>query len=215
MSRTVATALVAAGAVAIAACGSTSFKSTWSAPDAGQLKIEEGTKILAMVISPNEAKRRGMETALVSELNEHGIEGIASYGVVPADVAQDAEKAAPYVKKTGAAYAVVVQITGKSKEITGTPSMMGAGMYGAPRGFYGGGFGGWGGYGWGGGGTDIRTDTIVGVQTLLYDLSKNDLVWAGQSETMNPSKAESFMRDLLKAVGDELQKAGLVGPAKN
>jgi len=31
---------------------------------------------------------------------------------------------------------------------------------------------------------------------------------------MNPSKAESFIRDLLKAVGDELQKAGLVGPAK-
>ena len=93
-------------------------------------------------------------------------------------------------------------------------SMMGMGMYGAPRGFYGGGFGGWGGYGWSGGGTDIRTDTIVSVQTLLYDLSKNELVWAGQSETMNPSKAESFMRDLLEAVGDELQKAGLVGPAK-
>ena len=213
MSRTVATALVAAGAVAIAACGSTSFQSTWSAADAGQLKIEEGTKILAMVISPNEAKRRGAETALVSELNEHGLEGIASYSVVPSDVTQDAEAAAPYVKKSGAAYAIVVQITGTSKEITGTPSMMGAGMYGAPRGFYGGGFGGRGAYGWGGG-TDIRTDTIVSVQTLLYDLSKNELVWAGQSQTMNPSKAESFIRDLLKAVGDELQKAGLVGPAK-
>ena len=213
MSRIVATALVAAAAVAIAACGSTSFKSTWSAPDAGQLKIEEGTKILAMVVSPNEAKRRGMEAALVSELKEHGIDGIAAYSMVPSD-AQDAKAAAPYVKKSGAAYAVVVQITGKSKEITGTPSMMGAGMWGAPGGFYGGGFGGRGGYGWGGGGTDIRTDTIVGVQTLLYDLSKNELVWAGQSETMNPSKAESFMRDLLQAVGNELQKAGLIGPAK-
>jgi hypothetical protein len=214
MSHRVATALVAAGALAIAACGSTSFKSTWSAPDAGQLKIEDGTKILAMVVSPNEAKRRGMEAALVSELKEHGIDGIPAYSVVPADAGHDAEAAAPYVKKSGAAYALVVQITGKSKEITGTPSMMGMGMYGAPRGFYGGGFGGWGGYGWGGGGTDIRTDTIVGVQTLLYDLSKNELVWAGQSETMNPSKAESFMRDLLKAVGNELQKAGLIGPAK-
>ena len=214
MSRTVATAFVAAGAVAIAACGSTSFQSTWSAQGAERLQIEEGTKILAMVISPNEAKRRGMESALVTELNEHGIEGIAAYSVVPADVAEDADKAAPYVKKSGAAYAIVVQITGSSKEITGTPNMMGAGMWGAPGGFYGGGFGGRGGWGWGGGGTDIRTDTLVGVQTLLYDLSKNELVWAGQSETMNPSKAESFMRDLLKAVGDELQKAGLVGPAK-
>ena len=130
--------------------------------------------------------------------------------MVPTDAAEDKDKAAPYVKKSGAAYAVVVQITGKDKQITGTPSMMGAGMWGAPGGFYGAGWG-WG-YGWGG--TDIRTDTLVGVQTLLYDLTADKLVWAGQSQTMNPSKVESFMRDLLKAVGNELQKDGLVGPAR-
>jgi len=212
MSRNPMVALVAAGAVAVAACGSTSFQSTWSAPDAGPLKIEDGTKILAMVVSPNTAKRRGMEAALVSELNEHGLEGIAAYTVVPEDLAQDPEKAAPYVKKSGAAFAVVMQVTGKDKQITGTPSTMGAGMWGAPRGFYGAGWGGWG-WGWGGG-TDIRTDTLVGVQTLLYDLSEDGLVWAGQSETTNPSKVESFVRELLEAVGDELQKAGLVGPRK-
>ena len=80
------------------------------------------------------------------------------------------------------------------------------------RGFYG---PGWCGYGWGwGGGQEIRTDTLVGVETLLYDLAADKLVWAGQSETMNPSKAESFMRELVRAVGNELQKDGLVGPAK-
>lgn len=58
------------------------------------------------------------------------------------------------------------------------------------------------------GGTDIRTDTIVRVQTLLYDLKADELVWAGQSETMNPTRAESFMSELVRKVGDELQDAG-------
>jgi hypothetical protein len=80
-------------------------------------------------------------------------------------------------------------------------------------GFYGGGWGGWG-WGWGGGGTDIRTDTLVGVETLLYDLEADELVWAGQSQTTNPSKAESFARELIGAVGKELQKDGLVNPPK-
>ena len=73
-----------------------------------------------------------------------------------------------------------MQITGQDQQITGTPSMGMGGFYGP----------GWGGWGWGwAGGTDIRTDTLVGVQTLLYDLKADKLAWTGQSETMNPSKA--------------------------
>ncbi len=212
MLRLMKAGLVVTAAVAIVACGTTSFKSTWKAPEAGPLQLEEGTKVIAMVVSGNTAKRRGFEAALVNELNEHGLEGIAAYSIVPEELAQDAKGAKPYIQKTGASYAIVVQVTGQSQQITGTPTMS-AGMYGGRRGFYG---GGWGGYGWGwGGGTDIRTDTLVGVETLLYDIEADKLVWAGQSETMNPSKAESFMRELLGAVGDELRKDGLVtGPKK-
>jgi hypothetical protein len=209
MFRILKTGLVVLAAVGIVACGSTSFQSTWRAPDVERLRIQEGTKMLAFFPGANEAKRRGLETALVNELNEHGLDAVAAYSVIPADVSQDAEKAKPYVNKSGAEYALVMQITGSEQQITGTPSMMGAGMYGPGMGW-----GGWG-WGWGGGGTDIRTDTLVGVQTLLYDVKKEKLVWAGQSQTMNPNKAESFARELIRAVGNELQKDGLVGPAKS
>ena len=212
MFRMMKAALVGAAAVSIAACGSTTFQSTWKAPDVTSLQIEEGTKMVAMVVSGNQAKRLGFESALVSELNEHGLDATAANSIVPADVAQDKDKVRPLIEKSGAAYALVIQVTGQSQQITGTPSMAGAGMWGAP-GMWGPGRGGYG-WGWGGGGTDIRTDTLVGVQTLLYDVKADKLVWAGQSETMNPSKAESFMRDLVSAVGNELQKDGLVGPAK-
>ena len=208
MSRVAKAVLVAAGAVAVAACGSTTFNTTWSAPDAGALSLSEGTKVVAMVVTSNAAKRRGFETALVSELNQHGLDGVAAYTVVPEDAAQDSEKARPHIQKTGASYALVLQVTGSDQQITSTPTMSTAGMWHGPQQFWGPTWGGWG-WGWTGG-TDIRTDTIVRVQSLLYDLGADNLVWAGQSETMNPSRAESFMNEMVSSIGDELRKEGLV-----
>lgn len=208
MSRIAKAALVAAGAVAVTACGSTTFNTTWSAPDAGPLSLSEGTKVIALVVSSNTAKRRGFETALVSELNDHGLEGVAAYTVVPEDAAQDSAKARPYIQKTGASYALVLQVTGSDQQVTSTPTMTTAGMWHGPRQFWGPTWGGWG-WGWAGG-TEIRTDTIVRVQSLLYDMEKDTLVWAGQSETMNPSRAESFMNEMVSSIGDELRKEGLV-----
>jgi hypothetical protein len=72
-------------AVAIVACGSTTFQSTWSDPDAGPLRIEDGTKIITFFATDNEAKRRGLETALANELGEHGIEGVPAHSVLPAE----------------------------------------------------------------------------------------------------------------------------------
>jgi hypothetical protein len=206
MFRMMKAGLVVAAAVAIVACGSTSFQSTWSAPDAGPLKIEEGTKVVAFFPTSNTAQRRGLETALANELNEHGLDATAAYQIVPEDLELGTGKAKPYLERAGTEFVLMMQITGSEQQITGTPSMWGGGFYGP-------GWGGWGGWGWGGG-TDIRTDTLVGVETLLFDLKADKLVWAGQSQTMNPSKAESFARELVRAVGNELQKDGLVGPAK-
>ncbi len=207
-SRLSRVALGALVAVSLAACGSTSFNTTWSDPDAGPLRLEENTKVLAMVVSGNAAKRRGFETAMVTEINSHGLDGVAAYTVVPEDLAQDSEKARPFIQKSGAAYALVLQVTGTDQQVTATPRMTTAGMWHGPRQFWGPTWGGWG-WGWTGG-TDIRTDTIVRVQSLLYDIGKDSLVWAGQSETMNPSRAESFMSEMVRSIGDELRKAGLV-----
>ena len=44
MIRITKAGLAVAAAVAIAACGSTTFQSTRTAPDAGPLTIEEGTR---------------------------------------------------------------------------------------------------------------------------------------------------------------------------
>ena len=74
-------------------------------------------------------------------------------------------------------------------------------------------WGGYYGYGWGGawgGGVDVRTNTIVTVETLVYSLQQNKLIWAGQSNTTNPSKVDNFVRELATAARREMTKAGLL-----
>jgi hypothetical protein len=95
----------------------------------------------------------------------------------------------------------------KEKEISSTPSS----MYMGPM--YGGYWGGYYGYGWGGawgGGTEIRTDTIVIVETLVYSMKQNKLIWAGQSKTTNPSRIDAFVKEVAAGAGKEMKKAGLL-----
>ena len=212
MSRKVMAALVAAGAVAVAACASTSFNTTWKAPDAQPISVKPGEKVLAMVISPNEATRRGAEAALAAELTKDGVAGVPAYDLIPEDATQDQSKAKPYIEKSGCQYAVIMRATGKDKEISGSSGMGGMGMYGPGWGGYGGFYGGFYGYGWGGAYSPgyLRTDTIVHVETLVYDLKSDKLIWAGQSSTMNPSKAEGMIKELVKEAGKEMRKQGLI-----
>jgi hypothetical protein len=201
-------ALVAAGALALGACGSTSFNTTWKAPEAQPIQVQPGDKVLAMVVSPNEGTRRGAETALARELSKDGVEGIPASGVIPEEALQDRDKARPYIDKTGAKYAVVMRATGQDKEISGSTG----GMYGPGWGGYGGFYGGFYGYGWGAAYSPgyLRTDTIVHVETLVYDLTSDMMIWAGQSSTTNPSKAESMIRELVDEAGKEMRKQGLL-----
>jgi hypothetical protein len=197
-------ALGAMGALALSACASTSFVSTWKAPDAQPL-TGEGSKVAAVVMSEDEAARRAGEDALAREITARGAEGIPMYTLVPgAKPDEDTAKAA--FAKAGIAGVVVLRPVSKDKAVVGTPS------YSGP--YYGGFWGGYYGYGWGSpwgmGGTDIRTDTIVTVETLVYSLKQNKLVWAGQSKTTNPDKVDSFVREIVNAAASEMKKEGLI-----
>ena len=63
---------------------------------------------------------------------------------------------------------------------------------------YGGFYGGYYTFAWGAtysAGT-LQIDEVVHVETLIYDLRTDKLIWAGMSDTMNPSTAQKVIRDL-------------------
>ncbi len=208
MSRAVMAALVAAGVVAAPAYAKTKFKTAWKSPEATQITLEPGDKVLAMVISAHDDSRNGAEAALAAELKKRGVEAIPAYTVIPKSVIQDEDKARPYVEKAGCKYAVIMRVVSQEKDIKGSGPMYTA-VYTAP--YYGGLYGGYWGFGWGMAYSagNMQIDTKVSVETLVYDLGTDKLIWAGMSETVNPSTALKFIKELVNEVGKEMRKQGL------
>jgi hypothetical protein len=199
-------ALVVTAAVTAAACASTSFVSTWKNP-AAQPGSFKGQKVAALIVSKEEGVRYGAEDALARELTARGAVGVPAYTIVPKELIQDKEKAKEFIEKAGVVGVVAMRVVGQDKEITSSPG----GYWGSPyyASFWGAGYWGW---GWGGvySPSYLRTDTIVTVEILVYSLPQDKLVWAGQSETTNPSKVGPFIKELTARAAAEMKKQGLV-----
>jgi len=195
---------LAAAAFALSGCATTTFQSTWKAPDAGPLDFA-GEKVVAIIANSDTAVRRGAEHALANELTKRGCVGIPAYAAIPDEVIKDKDKAKAWFEKQGVAGVVVMQVTRQEKELTASGP-----IYAGPT--YGGFYGGWYGWGWGAAYSpgNIRTDTQVFVETLVYSLKQDKLVWAGQSQTTNPEKVHEFIAELVDEAVVAMKKAGLI-----
>jgi len=56
----------------------------------------------------------------------------------------------------------------------------------------------------------FQIDTIVSVDTQVYSVPDSKLLWAGLSKTMNPSKIDSFVKDLVSSTVKKLKESGMV-----
>jgi hypothetical protein len=205
MMRVAKAAIMTASILATAGCASTKFTTTWKAPDAQPGSLA-GKKVVAVIVSQDEALRRGVEEILANELTRLGADGVAAYTLIPTSDIRDEAKAKAKLEEVGAAGAVVMRLVGRDKEVSSSPSM----YYSGPN--YGSFYGGYWGFGWGGVYDPgyLRTDTILHIETLVYSLQQNKLVWAGQSQTTNPKDADSLIRELVGQVASEMKKQGLL-----
>ena len=201
--------LVALGAVVLLAGCASDFVSSWKAPDATPLQVS-GAKVAAIVMMNDSSSRRAAEDALVRELNMHGAMGVPLYQIIPNDAdAKDEAKVKAALEAGGFGGAVTMRPVSKDKEVVSTPV-----TYVGPT--YGGFYGGYYPYGWGGAyggavvGGDIRTNTIVTIETLVYSLRQNKLVWGGQSKSTNPSSVDKLIRETAEKTARELQRQGLL-----
>ena len=201
MRKSVFVSLALMGFV-LAGCASTSFQSTWKAPDAGPYQLG-GKKLVAIALAPKSA-RLAAEDAMVNKMKQYGSEGMQSYLILDLDASKDQLK--EKVHAEGFDGAIVMKVLKEDKEVRSTNTGMsyGIGMP-YPGGFYG--------YGWGWGvytAPEIRTDTLVYVETLVYDVAGDRLIWAGRSKTTNPSSIDKFVGDVSDQAIREMQKSGLL-----
>jgi hypothetical protein len=202
MSKLISVVMVVG--LALAACGASSstFVSSWRAPDAAPLEFQN-SKVAAVVMIKNPAARRAAEDTLAQEISKRGAQGIPMYSLVDDASLGNEEGTRAALDAAQIKGAVVMRPVGTDKEVVSTPA------YSGPA--YGGYYGGYHSYGWGAPyGAQVYTNTIVSVETLVYSLEQNKLVWGGQSKTTNPENVDSLVKELAEAVAEELQKQRLI-----
>ena len=200
VTLTVAVILLAAG---ISLAAKTKFQSVWKAPDAATVSFV-GAKVAALVIDKDDSLRVAGEEALVRELTARGLQGVPSYRMIPKEELLSAEKARPWFERAGIQGVVALRVINDDRRKTVVPGQWTSEYYQSFWGYYG--------YGWGAVYTPgyVRDERIVSLETLIFSVPKNALVWAGQSVTENPKDGRKVVEEVVKEAVSEMRKQGLV-----
>jgi hypothetical protein len=201
MRRFLVTATLVLVTALHAAADKPKFTSSWRSPDASGVSFA-GKKVAALVITSDENLRVSGEEELARQLATRGIQGVPTYRIAPREELSSAERARPWFERTG--IDGVVALRPVSRDVTYTPAVWTSTSYSNWWGYYG--------YGW----TTVidlsgpRTDTTVVIETVIYSVTKDRLLWGGVSTTTNPKDTPTFLKDLVAEAVKEMQKRGLI-----
>jgi len=202
MNRLPSCLFVAFVAVAATLFAAPKFTSAWKSPDAGSVSFA-GKKVAALVIAQDDSLRVAGEEALVRELTARGLQSVATYRIAPKEELQSADRAKGWFEKANVEGVVAMRPVSADKRTTYNPGTWVNPYYSTLWGYYG--------YGWGSmyipG--SVQKDTVVVVETTIYSVPRNQLLWAAVSETRNPKDLRQFVEDLVKESVKELHKQGL------
>ena len=198
----------------LTACTTTKLASRWNDTEYKGPLLE---KVLVVGVMKDDIKRRYYEDEFVKKINAGGRHAITSYTLMPdLKAVDDKEELVAIVKKAGADSVLITTLKAVKKEERDVPPRvdyvptMGMGYGGMGMGF-GGYYGGYynsyqavysPGY--------TTVDTIVQLETRVYALPTEDLVWAGNTESMNASSAEKIISETASIIVNDMKSSGLI-----
>jgi hypothetical protein len=152
---------------------------------------------MALVISKDEVTRRIGEDTLVQALLP--TKAVAAYRILSDGELRDRDRSKQALKAIGVDGVITLRLVGAQQRTSWVP-----GAYPSFWGYYG-----WAypmaytpGY--------LVTDNIVRVETKVYALDGDKLLWAGLSDTFNPSSARELVDDVAREVVASLKVRGFV-----
>jgi hypothetical protein len=199
------TVVVTSTALSAACYHSTELAATWHEPNPKPLHFR---KTIAVFVTKSETFRRTMEDKLAAEFPNT----VASYKVLKAtDVSDgsDGAKIRQQLAREGFDGAIIMRVVNVDQRLTYTP---GTYWYGPP--YYS--FAGYWGTAWGYPYDPgyVNEDVIVSIETQIYSLQNDKLIWAGRSETTNPRSVNRLGDSVIKHVKQKLEKQGFLALAK-
>ena len=177
----------------------THLSATWHDPNSRGLHFN---KVVTVFVTTDEGMRRSVEDELVTKFPN----ATASYHIIPNAAGADKETILQHMRAAGFDGAVTMRVTDVSERTTYSP-----GSYWGPS--YG--FGPYWGASWAYpyspyAGGYVSTSQIVTIETQIYNLQDDKLVFAARSETADKSKVGSLIRSVMRHINEELKDNGMI-----
>jgi hypothetical protein len=185
---------------ALVSCGpSTKLTGTWKEPQVTGIPFK---KVVAAVLSKDKTMGRIAEDEFIRSLPK-GTEGVAAYSLIPESEKDDTEKVKARLQAAQVDGAVVFRLISADTEYTYNAGVYPAtyatfyGYYGyAYHAVYDPGY--------------LMSDRVIRVETNVYSVVDEKLVWSGASESFNPKSSRKLIDDVVRVVVKDLKRQGIV-----
>lgn len=171
---------------------STKIEKTWTDPSF-KPSTTSFHKVLVMGLMRDESTRRIAEDKMVAQFKN--VTAVPSYQYLqPSDTVRSIVE--ERLKNDGFDGVVVMRLADVDKSTSYVPGTT---------------YGGWYGYrGWYGSSGYYQEDKTYYVETNFYSLQSNKLLWSGTTSSLNPSKIDNTIDQIIGALKEQLQKQGLI-----
>ncbi|MCW8931995.1 MAG: hypothetical protein OQL19_17395 [Gammaproteobacteria bacterium] len=171
-------------------------------------------KVLILGVFKDDIQRRMFESTFANEVDSKGKQAIAGYTLMPEKEDFDSkEDILAAVKKVGADSVLITSFKGVIEKQRDVPPRVDyVPRMGMRYGRYGYGYGGYYGSTYE---TVYRpgytvTDTVVQLDTRVYSVKHEKLVWAGKTKSVNASSAQDVIKELVILVINDMKESGLI-----
>ena len=201
-------ALLASSVFMLVSCTNTKISQSW---------VEPGIKksyndLLIIGIAESEQNRRAYESYFVEALREKGTEAEASYKLIKSSEKMERDTIVKAIEGLEIDGVIMTHMTAVDEETIYRPGMGYSTM----------GYGGYGGYGGGMYGYYPHVNNYVHspgyytthetytLETNLYDVKTEELVWSARSRTFSPESVDEVIVDLTKLLIKDLSDKNLI-----
>src|SRR2546426_7104512 len=194
--------LVLTAALALAGCSTTKpIVNEWSNPGYTSSSF---ARIMAGGAGEQTSILRNFEDEFVAQLRAAGVDALPSYRYIPEDQSIDEAKLKQAAKGAGADAAILARSVNVERKTEYGPSYYPGTSFGV--------FGSHVGVSWSGlyGAPSIRHYDVYTSETTLYDVAKNDVVWAGTVQTTQPENVNTAIKSYVEAVVKALNEKNLL-----
>jgi hypothetical protein len=201
--RKLATIFIACAALFVAACASTTLQSAWYDTT---YRGPPFKRILVVGVGADAANRRIFEDIFSQRLSATGTQGVPGYRFLPDDARTNEPAWNAGVAQSGADGLLLVRVLGVDTKTQVTTTMVPGPM------FYGPYYGGW----WGPPMVAVPEVTqydVATVETSLFDVKSRRVVWAGTTQTFNPSTVARETPGFADLIIKQLAARGLIAAA--